>query len=838
MRIGKNTDTYPIRPQNDVAANPPITKTIAEIKAACTSAGYNSGLIIPGLFSSTVDRAAIIFLSVNLLNNNIYLYQSDNWGSDPNNTNKAGVYPNNGNLNRYGWCATSDSIIQISGVTHSWNTYTFGGKDYRGFSCDNSRAQFSDAIFFTTLNYDTIYVNDVPVVEYNWRAAEGVSGKNGEFSFSKIAQDYINNAEAVHGATDANIERFVEQTEIKYMLKNAAEGVLITPIYAGESDHLSVEYITNPTPIPLPINQTYVGIYQGDVLIWSTTFLTGAVDKVYLSFLMDDTLEIAVPSLLYVNLNPYSIDYNIDYIASDTDKHKLYLWLNSHSLAPDINDGDPAGDVDPWEDEPIDGLEVPSIDCIDTGFTTLYQVTKGELEELSSFLWSDDFVDNVSKFFSDPREIIVGLTIMPFAPSVSGSRTIIAGGISTGISGAPLTSQYKIFDFGEVYIQKAKGNFLDWGGYTVITAHLPFVGSHTLDVNDVMGKTLSLSYILDFMSGSCVACIKVNGSAHYFFGGTCGIQVPTSSEDFSRLYSSVLSAGASIGGALATVASGGLTAPMAVGAASAVAANTMNMAPTVQFSSGSGSINGMLSNQSAYITVETPNEKIAKNQFDFVGQLSLTSGKVKDYDGFTKCYKAHIDGISATEDEKNEILNYLMNGYRREEGSTLPDITPLTTGNNVILFLKCNSESDVLGKTWDNNTALKIEGKLVFNQSILTPSFIIKGDAIGYNYAYIPLFNRFYHIKDIIVNQQDIETVVFKVDALQSFKAEIDECEIMVERNTNKVTAKMNDTQYFTLQNKDVKTIHFKDPSTRKKVKFDRNNNCYILTIAGSSTSS
>ena len=689
--------------------------------------------------------------------------------------------------------------------------------------------------YYTEAMQRTLYpyiMAAMAVVPYNWRAADSVTGKNGTFSFSKIAENAINNGDAVHGATDAAIERFSEQTEIGNLLKNAPANTEIEPIFAGLSDSLSLELIDVTTPMPISIGQTGVYLNQNGTTFWSKVFTSGVADKVYLSFLMDDNQQKAIPSFLYVTLNPYSIDYNIDDNLNDTQKTKLYLWLNSHSPAPEDNEGEEPGGVDPWTDEPVDGLEAPNIDAIGTGFTSLYQVTKGELEDLARVLWSNNFVENISKFFADPREIIVGLTIMPFAPNVGDPETIIAGGISTGIVGNPLTSQYQVYDFGEVDIQKAKGNFLDWGGYTTITAHLPFVGSHSLDTNDVMGKTLSLSYIMDFMTGSCVACIKVNGSAHYFFGGAAGIQVPTSSEDFSRLYSSVLSAGASIGGALATVATGGLSAPMAVGAAAAVAANTMNMAPNVSYTSGSGSINGMLSSQSAYITVETPNEKIAADQFSYIGQLSLTSGKVKNYDGFTKCYKVHLDGVTATDDEKKEILNYLMNGYRRETGSTLPSVTPITTGNSVILFLKCTSEDDVLGKSW-SSTSLKLEGKLVYNQSILTPQFVIEGDVTGYNYAYIPLFNRYYYIKDIVVNEKDIETVSFKVDPLQSFKTEIDECDIMVERNRDSVSAKMNDAQYFTLQNKKITTVHFKDPTTRKKIKFDRNNNCYILTIAG-----
>lgn len=669
----------------------------------------------------------------------------------------------------------------------------------------------------------------------DWHAVNSVSGELGTFEFSKIAQEHINGGNAVTTSDPTYIERFIGSTELTQMIKNVQVGSPKICMYSGaHPPYQPGNYlkIANDGGNPQQIELIF---YNAGVQFHSLVFNFTAGHKYYLSFLIDRNNHYGAMSIIDVAENPLSITYNQSSLGMSP-SNAMYVWLleSDDSVTPEVNKNEPGKGSDPWgTPDDIDPLTAPTISAIDTGFTSMFQVTKTQLQSLSDFLWSDAFVDNVKKFFSDPREIIVGIAIMPVAPEVGSDMTIQAGGISTGITGKPLTSQYKLLeDIGTVYIQAENGNFLDYPPYTKITVHLPFCGEHSLDVNDVMGKTLKLSYLFDFLSGSVVAAIKVNDSTNYFFGGSCGMQVPSSSEDFGRMYSSILSAGATLGSALATVATGGLTAPLAIGAGAAMAANGMQMSPDVQHTSGSGSINGMLGNQSAYITVEKPNAKLAEDQKDFVGNMALITEYVKNVKGFIKCYKSHLDGVTATLDERKEIESYLSNGFRRETGSTLPSVTPVTTGNSTILFMKCTSENDVMGKTWNNST-LKLEGKIIYNQSVLSPEFVVNGDVTGYNYAYIDLFKRYYYISNITVNEKNMMTVSFKVDVLQSFKSEIDECRVIMERSTDLSASMMNDSQYWTLQNKDVCPYYFKQ-SNGSDVVFSRSNNVFILTIAGS----
>ena len=672
------------------------------------------------------------------------------------------------------------------------------------------------------------------VPEYTWHSFGGVTGSLGQFNFTMVKDDYIDDSAPVYDLTPDDMEQICSQTDINNLGRDLPSGEETIVIFAGKTNNLRLTYNYTNTQYTIAFYTSAEEISP----FYSITVNENTLPS-YLGFIIDNDAEVAKFSIIQqvdsAGFTRYQTRFDVS--MTDTQMHLLYIWLNSHSADPGDNEEVEDEPTDPWYETPITGLTEPSISAIATGFTKMYEVTDTNLKALSDFLWSSSFIDNVKKFFEDPREIIVGLSIMPVKPTVGGAETIQAGGISTGVSGLPLTKQYKLETYGSIYIKKSKGNFLDYPPYTKITACLPFVGEHDLDVNRVMGHTLTLKYIFDFLTGSCIAEIDVDDKPTYFFGGSCGIQVPTSSEDFSRQFSSIISAGATLGATMATIASGGMTAPLAFGAATNMIANGMNMAPKVQYTSGNGAVNGMLSCQSAYLIIETPNDKLADDsdlntQQSFIGRTSLLNRQLSSCSGFTKCMKVHLNGLNCTTQEYNEIMSNLLNGVIIQEGSTLPDVTPTTTGDTVIMFLKMSSEHDVIGKTFDEVNYLKLEGKLVQNQSMLNPQFIIEGDVTDYNYAYIPMFERYYYITDIVCNSMSLETVSFSVDALNSWQTDILNCRAIVERQESKYNAQMNDPNYWTLQSKTVLIKPFLDGSKNELV-FDRDHNTFILTIAG-----
>ena len=671
-------------------------------------------------------------------------------------------------------------------------------------------------------------------IDYNWQSVPSISGKNGILSCARVKDDSILTGDDI---TNIAMDGVITPSAANFptLFSGVPRGMRTPILYAGMVDHMDVQRTTGG---PTAFNM-YINVAGNDVYTWAT----GYFDNSYLGFIIDDENEVAK----VVKINPYEqADIQVGWSmevgpATDTEMHNIWLFIHSHTNEednPEINEGNPGTDPTYQPDIPVTGITKPGYGALDTGFTSMFRMSDTQLKQLSNFLWSSSFIDVVKKFFNDPREIIVGLSIMPVIPDTGSSTEVRAGGISTGVYGLPLTDQYKFDTYGYARVKAEKGNFLDYSPFTKVTAHLPFVGEHSLDVNDVVGKALTLKYIFDFLTGSCVAEIDVNGNPRYFFGGACGIQIPTSSEDFGRMYSSILSAGATLGGTLSTIATGGLTAPLTFGAASSMLANGMNSSPTVQFSSGSGSVNGMIGCKTAFLVIEKPIEKIVGDQQKFLGRPSFTKRTLSACSGYTKCMQVHLDHIPCTATERAEIERQLLNGVRiGTHGSDTPEYTPTTATDHGLIFLKCLSDMDVIGKKWDEEDILTIEGKLMFEQSFLSPKFIIEGTIISeYNYCYIPDFKRFYYITEQIARTGALTEIHMQVDSLQSWKTEILAADAVIERSAKDGNVNMyfSDNMYWTQANKEVKTVPFTTAlDGGDELVFEIPEDNYILTIAG-----
>ena len=100
------------------------------------------------------------------------------------------------------------------------------------------------------------------------------------------------------------------------------------------------------------------------------------------------------------------------------------------------------------------------------------------------------------------------------------------------------------------------------------------------------------------------------------------------------------------------------------------------------------------------------------------------------------------------------------------------------------LFLyKTADENSKLEKTLSEEVSLV--GALRDASSIITPSILIQSNPIGYNYAYIPEFGRYYYIKNITAFRKGAYIVDLKCDVLMSFKNEIKELSGVVSRLTS-----------------------------------------------------
>lgn len=100
-----------------------------------------------------------------------------------------------------------------------------------------------------------------------------------------------------------------------------------------------------------------------------------------------------------------------------------------------------------------------------------------------------------------------------------------------------------------------------------------------------------------------------------------------------------------------------------------------------------------------------------------------------------------------------------------------------------ILLYKTTDANNDLNKTISDK--LTLVGALRDSSSIVAPSILIQSNPIGYNYAYISEFGRYYYIKNITAFRKNAWLIDLKCDVLMSFKDEILEMSGIVSRLTN-----------------------------------------------------
>lgn len=120
-------------------------------------------------------------------------------------------------------------------------------------------------------------------------------------------------------------------------------------------------------------------------------------------------------------------------------------------------------------------------------------------------------------------------------------------------------------------------------------------------------------------------------------------------------------------------------------------------------------------------------------------------------------------------------------------------------------FCVSSAEENRLDKTGFLSAYEWIGGTLREKSSIVAPTITIEYKGFpNWNYAYIPNFNRYYFITDIVSVNLNVWMIAFRVDPLMSYKEIIKDTRAMVERNENTFDAFMLDEMYPPKYNKQV----------------------------------
>ena len=339
-------------------------------------------------------------------------------------------------------------------------------------------------------------------------------------------------------------------------------------------------------------------------------------------------------------------------IKDDTDSGK--------EIIDDISD--PEQDPSDPDDDPIGetpDVLIPINPISDSGFVSLYNPSGFELRQLSQYLWSDNFINNIKKLFQDPMDAIIGLHMIFGSPTTGGKTNIKVGFVDTGVTANKITAQYFTIDCGTVNVREYFKDARDYD-FCNISIYLPFVGIQKLNSKDLMDASVRVLATVDVVTGALLYEINVTKKGLkqclYTFSGNCAVQLPISAGSYSSAIANLIGIGAGIAG---TVATGGALAPALISGISSAAVNSH---VDVQTSNSIGSNAGAMGIKKPYLIINRLSSYNANAYQKTQGYPSNKTAKIGSLKGVAKIKECHLEGIPATDEELEEIYTLLKQG--------------------------------------------------------------------------------------------------------------------------------------------------------------------------------
>lgn len=321
---------------------------------------------------------------------------------------------------------------------------------------------------------------------------------------------------------------------------------------------------------------------------------------------------------------------------------------------------DDAGDV-------ISVPAVPAFSLITNNILHAWAPSVSDLNSIGAYLWSNfDITDptkTLSKVFQSPLESILTLHALPFAVSSGSAIRLTLAGFDTGVDLPPLTAQFIDVPCGSITIEPYWDNYLDYNPYTKLTLCLPFAGQVTLDPDEVMGKTLSVTYRVDCLTGSFVCFVYIDGDKVLGqYAGNCALSIPISAADYGRFNAAILGVAASAASAFGSVASGGSALGALADVAGSAVQEIQDAKVRVAHSGGLTGAPGFMGIQKPYLIIHRARQSVPEGYGGFKGYPLNVTKTLGECSGFTSVREIHLDGIPLTEPELAELRGILEGG--------------------------------------------------------------------------------------------------------------------------------------------------------------------------------
>lgn len=396
-----------------------------------------------------------------------------------------------------------------------------------------------------------------------------------------------------------------------------------------------------------------------------------------------DPIEIGDPTKQvdpYIDPWPYNWPYPDPYSPQSSDPNP---YRDPSQPDPTPRPDPVPESEDPYPTPPSGEITPPNVPYIPlpfsstTGLISVYHPTQSELLSFASWLWVTWQDATIDKIWNNPFDGVITLFELYCTPTDVGRKNIRSGFLDSGVSSETI-SRYTEIDCGSIGVPEYFGNYFDYSPYSKCHVFLPFIGIVELNVDDVVGHGVNITYRIDEYNGSCIAmitCAKstvVNGESVdysaivYQFSGNCAVELPLAGGSQAAIKAGLLEAaawglGSVIGGVIGGSSLGAIGQGLAYGAASAVH-SVVSSKSSVQHSGSFGSSYGAMGGKVPYIIVTRPKQIQVPNYNALYGYQAHKSVRIGDCTGYLRCREVHVISPTASDDEKARIEELLKTG--------------------------------------------------------------------------------------------------------------------------------------------------------------------------------
>lgn len=331
--------------------------------------------------------------------------------------------------------------------------------------------------------------------------------------------------------------------------------------------------------------------------------------------------------------------------------------------------------IDPTEYTHKISLSRPQIKS-EGKFNTLYALSDTEINSLSDELWSADenklnqILKGLLLMGENPLNCIVSLQLFPFdITSQAGTTTqgsITLGSTQMNTTGTKVKNLNSVIDIGSVKLRRHFNNFFDYEPYSTAFIYVPYCGTIQLSLNDVIGKTVSIKLLIDYITGVCTAVVFADGIPVIYKNGCISQQIAITGTDTATMSSNAISSSLGLLTNTTNLIAGGKDVSSIINNSANLLSSSFDYSArrTIYQTQGANTSQiNMCEPQKAYIVLNLPNFNIANDYGFFHGYRCDFYDSVKNLSGYTETDRPNLTGISATEEEKQMIAEIMTGGF-------------------------------------------------------------------------------------------------------------------------------------------------------------------------------